>query len=38
VAPQATKKQQAEQATVTVNRLRDTKINAYQAMSLSQAR
>ncbi|MGL5130559.1 MAG: hypothetical protein ACRC7D_21065 [Aeromonas popoffii] len=35
---QATKKKQAEQATVTANRLRDTETNAYQAMSLSQAR
>ncbi|MGL5073965.1 MAG: hypothetical protein ACRC61_22225 [Aeromonas salmonicida] len=35
---QATKKKQADQATVTANRLRDTETNAYQAMSLSQAR
>lgn len=35
---QATKKKQAEQATVTANRLRDTETNAYQAMSLAQAR
>lgn len=34
---QATKKKQAEQATVTANRLRDTETNAYQAMSLAQA-
>lgn len=33
---QATKKKQAEQATVTANRLRDTETNAYQAMSLAQ--
>lgn len=35
---QATKKKQADQATVTANRLRDTETNAYQAMSLAQAR
>ncbi|MFQ2467525.1 hypothetical protein ACK312_04390 [Aeromonas caviae] len=35
---QAAKQRQTEQATVTANRLRDTEINAYQAMSLAQAR
>ena len=35
---QATKQKAAEQATVTANRLRDTETNAYQAMSLAQAR
>lgn len=35
---QAAKQRQAEQATVTANRLRDTEANAYQAMSLAQAR
>lgn len=35
---QAAKQRQAEQATVTANRLRDTETNAYQAMSLAQAR
>lgn len=35
---QAAKQRQTEQATVTANRLRDTKTNAYQAMSLAQAR
>ncbi|MGY3959551.1 hypothetical protein [Aeromonas popoffii] len=35
---QAAKKKQTEQATVTANRLRDTETNAYQAMSLAQAR
>lgn len=35
---QAAKQRQTEQATVTANRLRDTETNAYQAMSLAQAR
>ncbi|MCJ7930339.1 hypothetical protein [Aeromonas sp. LsrichE-8G] len=35
---QAAKQRQTEQATVTANRLRDTETNAYQAMSLGQAR
>ncbi|MDY7784279.1 hypothetical protein UW989_10815 [Aeromonas caviae] len=35
---QAAKQRQIEQATVTANRLRDTETNAYQAMSLAQAR
>ncbi len=35
---QAAKQRQAEQAAVTANRLRDTETNAYQAMSLAQAR
>lgn len=35
---QAAKQRQTEQATITANRLRDTKTNAYQAMSLAQAR
>lgn len=35
---QAAKQRQAEQAVVTANRLRDTETNAYQAMSLAQAR
>lgn len=35
---QAAKQRQAEQAAVTANRLRDTEANAYQAMSLAQAR
>ncbi|MFB2903788.1 hypothetical protein ACE1BH_02330 [Aeromonas jandaei] len=35
---QATKQKQAEQATVTASRLRDAETNAYQAMSLAQAR
>lgn len=35
---QAAKQRQAEQAVVTANRLRDTEANAYQAMSLAQAR
>ncbi|MGU5529398.1 hypothetical protein ACV1D8_01855 [Aeromonas caviae] len=34
----AAKQRQTEQATVTANRLRDTETNAYQAMSLAQAR
>ena len=35
---QAAKQRQAEQAAVTANRLRGTETNAYQAMSLAQAR
>ncbi|WP_139751050.1 hypothetical protein [Aeromonas media] len=35
---QAAKQRQTEQAAVTANRLRDTETNAYQAMSLAQAR
>ncbi|MBW3809719.1 hypothetical protein GOY18_04325 [Aeromonas hydrophila] len=35
---QAAGQKKAEQATVTANRLRDTQVNAYQAMSLAQAR
>ena len=35
---QAAKQQKAEQATVTAGRLRDAETNAYQAMSLAQAR
>ncbi|HAT2381704.1 TPA: hypothetical protein I8455_000970 [Aeromonas hydrophila] len=35
---QAVGQKKAEQATVTANRLRDTQVNAYQAMSLAQAR
>ncbi|WP_413796106.1 hypothetical protein [Aeromonas dhakensis] len=35
---QAAEQKKAEQATVTANRLRDTQTNAYQAMSLAQAR
>ncbi|WP_368169720.1 hypothetical protein [Aeromonas sp. R4-3] len=35
---QAAKQRQTEQAVVTANRLRDTETNAYQAMSLAQAR
>ncbi|PNO53897.1 hypothetical protein [Aeromonas hydrophila] len=35
---QAAGQKKAEQATVTANRLRDTQVNAYQAMSLVQAR
>ncbi|HDX8356739.1 TPA: hypothetical protein RQN15_000465 [Aeromonas hydrophila] len=35
---QAEEQKKAEQATVTANRLRDTQTNAYQAMSLAQAR
>ncbi|WP_429059033.1 hypothetical protein [Aeromonas jandaei] len=35
---QATKQKQAEQATVTASRLRDAETNAYQAISLAQAR
>ena len=35
---QAAGQKKAEQATVTANRLRDTQTNAYQAMSLAQAR
>ncbi|WP_240687651.1 hypothetical protein [Aeromonas hydrophila] len=35
---QAAEQKKAEQATVTANRLRDTQVNAYQAMSLAQAR
>lgn len=35
---QAAKQRQTEQATVTANRLRATETNAYQAMSLAQAR
>ncbi|MFQ2627234.1 hypothetical protein ACK3Y1_10125 [Aeromonas caviae] len=35
---QVAKQRQTEQATVTANRLRDTETNAYQAMSLAQAR
>lgn len=35
---QAAKQRQTEQAAVTANRLRDTESNAYQAMSLAQAR
>ncbi|HHO2159604.1 TPA: hypothetical protein ACRTNB_001807 [Aeromonas hydrophila] len=35
---QATKQKQAEQATVTAGRLRDAETNAYQAISLAQAR
>lgn len=35
---QAAGQRKAEQATVTANRLRDTQVNAYQAMSLAQAR
>ncbi|MFG0873984.1 hypothetical protein ACF8QD_09900 [Aeromonas media] len=35
---QAAEQKKAEQATVTANRLRDTEANAYQAMSMAQAR
>ncbi len=35
---QAAGQRKAEQATVTANRLRDIQVNAYQAMSLAQAR
>ncbi|MNV39179.1 hypothetical protein D3C71_1307490 [compost metagenome] len=35
---QAAKQRQTEQAAVTANRLRNTETNAYQAMSLAQAR
>ncbi|WP_111873629.1 hypothetical protein [Aeromonas bivalvium] len=35
---QAVKQRQTERAAVTANRLRDTESNAYQAMSLAQAR
>ncbi|MDD9228989.1 hypothetical protein PVL97_04895 [Aeromonas hydrophila] len=35
---QAAGQKKAEQATVTANRLRDTQVSAYQAMSLAQAR
>lgn len=35
---QAVQQKKDEQATVTANRLRDTETNAYQAMSLAQAR
>ena len=35
---QAAKQKKAEQATVTATRLRDTKMDAYKAMSLAQGR